>query len=96
MKSKLPLVTTARLPGWVPNFTANWPEKMPLGSRELMSFAVMLLDEHIKRGTGGPFAAMLVSRKSRRLLSVGLNQVITLNDPTAHAECSAFRFAAPG
>ena len=59
-----------------------------------MHFAVTLLEEHIRQKSGGPFAALLVSKKSRKLLSVGLNQVIPLSDPTAHAECSAFRLAA--
>lgn len=52
--------------------------------------AIELSIQNVKEG-GGPFAAVIV--KNREVLSVGVNEVIQKNDPTAHAEIQAIREA---
>lgn len=47
--------------------------------------------EGMEKGDGGPFGALVV--KGNTLISMGNNQVITRNDPTAHAEVVAIRKA---
>jgi guanine deaminase len=47
--------------------------------------------ENVKKGLGGPFAAMVV--KGDEVVALGTNQVTTTNDPTAHAEICAIRAA---
>ena len=55
---------------------------------EVMRQAIMLSIENVRRG-GGPFAAVIV--KNGGVVSAGVNQVTTANDPTAHAEIVAIR-----
>ena len=57
-----------------------------------MHRAVALSREHMERGQGGPFGAVIV--KDGKILSEGWNQVTSSNDPTAHAEVVAIRRAA--
>ncbi len=64
--------------------------------------AVALSREHMERGEGGPFGAVIV--RDGEVLAEGWNRVTSTNDPTAHAEVTAIRracrsvgdFALPG
>ena len=56
-----------------------------------MQQAIALSLENVRSGTGGPFAALVIRGGS--VLASGTNQVITLQDPTAHAEVVAIRTA---
>lgn len=58
-----------------------------------MRFAVDLLAEHIETRLGGPFVALVVDETTGRLISAGINLVTQCNDPSAHAEIVAVRFA---
>lgn len=53
--------------------------------------AVDLARENVLRGDGGPFGAVVV--KEGKVIGQGWNQVISLSDPTAHAEIMAIRHA---
>jgi tRNA(Arg) A34 adenosine deaminase TadA len=53
--------------------------------------AVELCMQHIGAGYGGPFGALIV--KDGRIISEGINLVISSKDPTAHAEITAIREA---
>ena len=56
-----------------------------------MSEAIRLATENVKSGNGGPFGAVIV--KNGKIISRGVNQVTSNNDPTAHAEVVAIRDA---
>ena len=43
--------------------------------------------------TGGCFGAVVIDNHSGRILGTGFNQVVSTNDPTAHAEVQAIRNA---
>lgn len=58
---------------------------------DFMREAIRLSVENVARGTGGPFAAIVV--KDGKIIATGTNQVTTSNDPTAHAEVTAIRNA---
>jgi guanine deaminase len=58
--------------------------------KEFMYRAIALAHQNIRAG-GGPFAAVVV--KDGRVIAEGANEVIALNDPTAHAEVVAIRAA---
>lgn len=45
----------------------------------------------MKQGDGGPFAALVA--KEQQVIAVAWNEVLKLNDPTAHAEVQAIRQA---
>ena len=53
--------------------------------------AVALSREHMERGEGGPFGAVIV--RNGTILAEGWNRVTSSNDPTAHAEVTAIRRA---
>lgn len=46
----------------------------------------------IRANEGGPFGAVIVDKNSN-IIADGHNQVLSLNDPTAHAEINAIRAA---
>lgn len=53
--------------------------------------AIHLSIDKMQAGEGGPFGAVIV--KDGEIIGRGWNRVTSLNDPTAHAEVSAIRFA---
>ena len=56
-----------------------------------MREAIRLSNENVEKGSGGPFAAVIV--KDGVIVASGVNLVTTNNDPTAHAEVVAIREA---
>ncbi len=53
--------------------------------------AIDLALENVRQGRGGPFGAVIV--RQGKIIAEGVNQVVALNDPTAHAEIMAIREA---
>ena len=58
----------------------------------LLTRAVEISRDHMRRGTGGPFGAVIVDPQGT-IVSEGWNCVTSANDPTAHAEVTAIRRA---
>ena len=56
-----------------------------------MARAIQLSIENVQSGRGGPFGAVIV--RGGEIVAEGVNQVTSLNDPTAHAEIIAIRQA---
>ena len=56
-----------------------------------MRRAIALALENVRKGRGGPFAALIV--KDGKVIAEGANRVTSANDPTAHAEIVAIREA---
>ena len=56
-----------------------------------MREAIRLSVQNVEKGSGGPFAAVIV--KNGVIIASGVNLVTTNNDPTAHAEVMAIREA---
>lgn len=56
-----------------------------------MQMAVDLSRKGMENGDGGPFGSIVV--KGEEVVGKGWNQVLLLNDPTAHAEVVAIRDA---
>lgn len=59
----------------------------------LMRKAIELSKENVENG-GGPFGAVIAT-KDGEIVATGVNRVTASCDPTAHAEVSAIRAAAP-
>lgn len=53
--------------------------------------AIDLALANVRQGRGGPFGAVIV--RQGNIIAEGVNQVVALNDPTAHAEVMAIREA---
>ena len=61
------------------------------GQEQWIHEAVRMAEENVRHVRGGPFAAIVV--RQDQLISTGVNEVTTQNDPTAHAEVMAIRAA---
>jgi guanine deaminase len=60
-------------------------------SDSFLERAIELAIQNVRRGLGGPFAALVV--KDGNVIAEGVNVVTASNDPTAHAELVAIRLA---
>ncbi|HUG02407.1 MAG TPA: nucleoside deaminase [Longimicrobiales bacterium] len=60
---------------------------------ERMRWVIELVEEQVRRGTGGPFAAAVFEAESGALVGVGLNRVVPLNNCCLHAEVVAIMVA---
>ena len=78
-------------PGWV-HETIAW-DAVYRTDEERMRLAIAVSRENVERETGGPFGAAIFERASGRLVAVGMNSVVRLNNCTLHAEMVAFMMA---
>lgn len=60
---------------------------------ERMRVAIAVSRANVERGTGGPFGAAIYEMQSGRLVAVGMNSVVRLNNCTLHGEMVAFMMA---
>ena len=78
-------------PDWV-NEAISWDRTYP-SDLERMTLAIAVARENVVRGTGGPFGAAIFESVTGRLVSVGMNSVVRLNNCTLHGEMLAFMMA---
>ena len=79
------------LPPWVAE-VVEWTRPYPDDDTR-MRLAITLAAENVRRGTGGPFGAVIVEEETGRLLSIGVNRVVPENNSILHAEVIAFMMA---
>lgn len=79
------------LPSWVHSSVSYGRECR--SDEERMRLTIRLARENVAHGTGGPFGAAVFERESGRLVAVGVNGVVRLNNATAHAEMLALQLA---
>lgn len=60
---------------------------------ERMHLAIAVSHENVERDTGGPFGAAIFEAESGKLVAVGMNSVVRLNNCTLHGEMVAFMMA---
>ena len=78
-------------PDWVGklvNFQNAYPD-----DDARIRLAIMLARENVLRDTGGPFGAAVFEADTGRLVGVGTNGVVRLDNSTAHAEVVALMMA---
>ena len=78
-------------PTWVDTFV-DW-ERTYANDEEKMRLAIDLSQENVAHGTGGPFGAAVIEIDSGRLVSVGMNSVVRLENCSLHGEMVAFMMA---
>ena len=78
-------------PAWVREVIA-W-DAVYRTDEERMRLAVAVSRENVERDTGGPFGAAIFESDSGRLVAVGMNSVVRLNNCTLHGEMVAFMMA---
>lgn len=84
-------VVHVEYPDWV-DAVADW-DRMYHGDEQKMRLAIAMSRENVERNTGGPFGAAVFEMVSGRLVSVGINCVVQLNNCTLHGEMVAFMMA---
>jgi tRNA(Arg) A34 adenosine deaminase TadA len=78
-------------PGWVSELV-DWHRTYG-SDQDRMRLAIELGRANVEQGTGGPFGAAVFESESGRLVSIGVNSVVRLNNCTLHAEMVAFMMA---
>lgn len=78
-------------PDWIPG-VVRWGTSLE-SQTERMRLAIRLARENVERGTGGPFGALVVERRTGRIVSVGTNSVLRYNNSVLHAEIVAIMMA---
>jgi len=82
-----------RLPAWVRAWVAR-RSRAPLRSDAArMDLAISLAAENVRRRTGGPFGAVVLERRTGRVVAVGVNRVESTGLSFAHAEMLALSLA---
>ena len=82
---------TIDYPAWVDD-VVEWSRPYR-GDEENMRLAIRIARENVERGDGGPFGAIVIERATGRLVSVGMNSVLRLQNSALHAEIVAFMMA---
>ena len=80
------------MPAWVEDFLAQ-PHVALTTDGACMALAVALSAENVRRGTGGPFGALVVDQRSGELTGAGINLVTYSGLSVAHAEIVALSMA---
>jgi tRNA(Arg) A34 adenosine deaminase TadA len=83
---------SASLPAWLADGLDDLPHELPtLDDR--MDLVNELADRNWRAGNGGPFAAVVVDAVTGRLVSAGVNVVLSSGLSSAHAEVTALSLA---
>jgi len=80
-----------RQPAWLPAWLAG--RTLPASDRERLEEVLALTEESVRRGSGGPFAAIVYDQRSGARLGVAVNTVVASSTALAHAEASALALA---
>jgi tRNA(Arg) A34 adenosine deaminase TadA len=80
------------LPEWLVAELDELPERLPT-VEDRMALVNRLADRNFREGNGGPFAAIVVDAATGRLVSVGVNVVLSSGISAAHAEVMALGLA---
>jgi tRNA(Arg) A34 adenosine deaminase TadA len=88
--SSLPEVHV-QYPDWV-NSVADW-NRVYTSDEDKMRLAISVSRANVEKQTGGPFGAAIFEAHTGKLVSVGMNSVVRLNNCTLHGEMVAFMMA---
>jgi len=84
-------VVHVEYPGWVDS-VVDW-DQVRATDEDRMRVAIAVARANDERGTGGPFGAAIFEAESGKLVAVGMNSVVRLNNCTLHGETMAFMMA---
>jgi tRNA(Arg) A34 adenosine deaminase TadA len=79
------------LPAWA--YAVTRTDQTYPSDEEKMAAVLRLARENVERGAGGPFGAGIFELESGRLVAVGVNSVVRLQNSMAHAEMLAIMLA---
>lgn len=78
-------------PAWVDEIV-DWDRPYATDT-ERMRLAVAVSRANVERDAAGPFGAAIFERESGRLIAIGMNSVVRLNNCALHGEMVAFMMA---
>ena len=84
-------VVHVEYPDWVDS-VVDW-DKSYGSDQERMRLAIAVSRANVENTTGGPFGAAIFEARSGRLIAIGMNSVVRLNNCTLHGEMMAFMMA---
>lgn len=79
------------LPEWLAEYAGSYRVSVVLEER--MRFVIGAARRNIEEGTGGPFAAAVFEHETGKLVSLGVNLVVSRNSSILHAEMVAIMLA---
>ena len=84
-------VVHVEYPAWTDS-VVDW-ERCYGSDEDRMRLAIAVSRANVDHGTGGPFGAAIFEARSGRLIAIGMNSVVRLNNCVLHAETMAFMMA---
>ena len=84
-------VVHVEYPDWIDS-VVDWKQAYRT-DEERMRLAIAVARTNVERATGGPFGAAIFEASSGRLVAVGMNSVVRLNNCALHGEMMAFMMA---
>jgi tRNA(Arg) A34 adenosine deaminase TadA len=84
-------VVHVEYPSWVDD-VVDW-ERPYRTDEARMRLAIAVARLNVERETGGPFGAAIFERDTGRVIAVGMNSVVRLNNSALHGEMVAFMMA---
>jgi len=84
-------VVHVEYPAWT-DTVVDW-ERSYASDEDRMRLAIAVSRANVERGTGGPFGAAIFEALTGRLVAIGMNSVVRLNNCALHAEIVAFMMA---
>jgi tRNA(Arg) A34 adenosine deaminase TadA len=91
MPNPLHPVVHVEYPAWT-DAVVDW-ERSYASDEDRMRLAIAVSRANVERGTGGPFGAAIFEAPTGRLVAIGMNSVVRLNNCALHAEIVAFMMA---
>ncbi|MBN1928891.1 MAG: nucleoside deaminase [Chlorobiaceae bacterium] len=82
---------TFSLPEWLATYAGSYRASVDVAER--MRFVIGAATKNVGQKTGGPFAAAVFERETGRLVSLGVNLVVSQNSSVLHAEMVAIMLA---
>jgi tRNA(Arg) A34 adenosine deaminase TadA len=70
----------------------DWKRRF-VSDADKMRLAIAVARENVRRDSGGPFGAAVLERETGRVVAVGMNRVVPLNNCVLHGEIVAFMMA---
>ena len=89
------VVTLSLLPDWLIQKLPEYRNMSYNSDEDRMALAIEISKLNVENQTGGPFGCVIFRRdhQSFKLISVGLNRVVPLNNSTLHGEMIAIQMA---
>jgi tRNA(Arg) A34 adenosine deaminase TadA len=91
MTERFKPVVHLEYPDWVES-VVDW-DRIYGSDQDRMRLAIAVSRANVERGTGGPFGSAIFESESGRLVAVGMNSVVRLNNCVLHGETFAFMMA---